>query len=124
MLDSELRERNKELYKLREENNRLKNKVTGFKSIKKSNKLVNFFTGVSTLSVFLWIIQLLKGSKLQQITKRISFEDHALIVLMKIRLGLLNKDIAYRFGVEPPIISKIYRQWLPGIGSAIKQLIT
>ena len=41
--------------------------------------------------------------------KTLSFEDHVLIVLMKLILGLLNKDISLRFGVPAGIISKIYR---------------
>lgn len=35
----------------------------------------------------------------------------------------MNKDLAYRFDVNPEILSKIYRNWLPQISSQLKKLI-
>ena len=46
-----------------------------------------------------------------------------LVVLMKLRIGLLNKDIAHRFGMQTSTISNIYRSWLPVISSSLQNLI-
>ncbi|KAK0135510.1 hypothetical protein N1851_028635 [Merluccius polli] len=43
----------------------------------------------------------------------LTLEDHLLAILMKLRLGLSNKDIAFRFNVTQCDISKILRSWLP-----------
>ncbi|XP_057310297.1 uncharacterized protein LOC130648274 [Hydractinia symbiolongicarpus] len=43
----------------------------------------------------------------------ISMKDHLLIILVELRLGLLNKDLAHRFGISFQKVSKIYRSWLP-----------
>ena len=121
-MESELRSRNEEIYKLREENTQLKNRVFGFKAIKSSTDMVHFFTGLGSLSVFLWLVQLLKG-KVKQIRKTVSIEDHVLMVLMKLRLGLLSRDIAYRFCYEASFVSKVYRKWLPGMASSLHNLL-
>ena len=121
MLDNELRERNKEIYKLKEENARLKDCTFGFNQIRTSNDRIKFFTGIPTLAIFLWIAKLVKSIK--RACSSFSVEDHILIVLMKLRLGLMNRDIAYRYGCKPAIISKVYRKWLPEIASRLQNLI-
>ena len=40
-------------------------------------------------------------------------EDHLLIVLMKLKLGLFNGDISIRCGMKTQLTSKIYRYYLP-----------
>lgn len=52
-----------------------------------------------------------------------SLEDHLLAILMKLRLGLSNKDIAHRFNVTECEISKILRSWLPVMSKVLKPLI-
>ena len=123
MLNQELLVRNQEIYQLREENERLKNqsKSFGFHCIKSDDWII-FFTGLPCIAVFLWILNLVKD-KVKSCHSRVSSEDHLLIVLMKLRLGLLNKDISQRFGVTENIVSKIFRSWLPKIAEKLKYLI-
>ena len=45
----------------------------------------------------------------------LSVEDHVLLIFMKLRLGLLQEDLAHRFGLELTIVSNVYRLWLPGL---------
>ena len=52
-----------------------------------------------------------------------SLENHLLVVLMKIRLGISNKDLGYRFLVTAETISKIYRHWLPILAKQLKNFI-
>ena len=35
-----------------------------------------------------------------------------LIVLMKLRLNLFDKDLAYRFGISQPIVSRYFMKWI------------
>ena len=42
---------------------------------------------------------------------------------MKLRLGLLHKDIAYRFNVGDYIISKVVRNWIKPLASSLQNLI-
>ena len=122
LLDKELRAKNAELCKLREENRKLKMRKFSFESLKGSKEKLNFYTGIPALSLFLWILDVIKG-KIKKCSANLPVEDHLLIVLMKLRLGLLNKDLAYRFGHEETVISKIYRVWLPGLSKCLKKLI-
>ena len=121
MLDNELRQCNKEISKLKEENARLKDCTFGFNQIRTSNDRIKFFTGIPTLPIFIWIANLMKSIK--KGCSSFTVEDHLLIVLMKLRLGLMNRDIAYSFGCKPTTISKIYRQWLPEVASRLQNLI-
>ena len=50
-------------------------------------------------------------------------ESHLLLVLMKIRLGVTNKDLAYRFRINYGMVSKIYRSWLVILSKALQPLI-
>ena len=38
--------------------------------------------------------------------------EHLLLVLMKLRLGLLHTDLAFRFGLELSDVSRIYSTWV------------
>ncbi|KAK6182408.1 hypothetical protein SNE40_010108 [Patella caerulea] len=42
---------------------------------------------------------------------------------MKLKLGLMNRDLAYRFDVPECTISKIYRLWLTVLAGYMKHLI-
>jgi len=39
--------------------------------------------------------------------------DYVLLVFMKLKLGILQEDLAHRFGHELTIVSNVYRLWLP-----------
>lgn len=42
---------------------------------------------------------------------------------MKLRLGLFNKDIAYRFGIKPFVVSRIFRNWIKVLAKELLFLI-
>ena len=78
--------------------------VFSFKIIEKSDKDVDFYTGLNNAKVFLWILNRVE-KRINIIHKKLSLPDHVLIVLMKIKLVLLHKDIGNRFNVKA---AKIY----------------
>ena len=76
---------------------------------------MTFFTGFNC-SRFIWLFNKVK-SNIKILHKKLSLEDHMLIVLIKIKLGLLNKDIAVRFDISTSRVSKIFTSLVPGIGA-------
>lgn len=114
-----------DIKKLKSENEELKTTLRktqfSFSSIKSKAVQVLFFTGLTSV-IFEWLINKLKDS-VEVVRDSMNLEDHLLAVLLKLRLGLSNKDIAFRFNVTECDISKILRSWLPAMSLALKPLI-
>ena len=66
--------------------------------IKEVKKLMNFYTGLPNNELFLWVLSLLDEKIFK--SSKLSKEEHLLLVLMKLKLGLLHTDLAFRFGLE------------------------
>ena len=117
----------RELKDAQEKNRRLEEELRktkfGYEFVKDSDEKVKFFTGLQTLQVFLWLLQIVKRNP---VTLRggLSWGDHLLLVLMKIRLGLTNRDIAYRFRLSFGSVSGILRSWLPLLSAIMRPLIS
>ena len=60
---------------------------------------MEFFTGVTSVQSFLWIVNLVRHN-IKKCSATLSKEDHILIVFINLRLGLLNNDIALRYGIQ------------------------
>ncbi|XP_056441445.1 uncharacterized protein LOC130391619 isoform X1 [Gadus chalcogrammus] len=116
----------RELYATQEENKHLKEQLKqskfGFDSIKDTNAKIIFFTGLQSLQMVMWLLDIVKRSTLV-LKGGLSWENHLLLVLMKVRLGLTNRDLAYRFGLPFSTVSKILRDWIPMLSSIVKPLI-
>ena len=52
-------------------------------------------------------------SSIKILNQKLSLEDHMLVVLVKLKLGLLNKDLAVRFDISTSKMSKIFRSLVP-----------
>ena len=68
---------------------------------------MTFFTGLNCFR-FIWLFNKVKSS-IKILHKKLSLEDHMLVLLMKLKLGLLNKDLAVRFNISTSTMSKIFR---------------
>ncbi len=106
---------------LEELNSTLRTTQLSFSSIKSKAVHVLFFTGLTSV-IFEWLIRKVKDS-VEVVRVSMNLEDHLLAILMKLRLGLSNKDIAFRFNVTECDISKILRSWLPVMSATLKPLI-
>ena len=62
-------------------------------------------------------------SSIKILHKKLSLEDHMLVVLMKLKLGLLNKDLAVRFDISTSRMSKIFRSLVPLVATHMTNLI-
>ena len=46
------------------------------------------------------------------------------MILMRLRLGLLEQDLTYRFGISQPSVSSILHNWLPILATRLSFLVT
>ncbi|XP_065654622.1 uncharacterized protein LOC136081249 [Hydra vulgaris] len=97
-----------------------------------NDKRMNFFTGISSIAIFNVIFGLLKPflpsirywrgpkhsrSKVKQLKsiskcKLLSHKEEFLMTLMRLRLGLLNEDIADRFDISKALCSNIFTTFI------------
>ena len=93
-----------------------------YAAIKNDVAKFQYMTGLPHPDVFDWILSLIMD-KVTLTCKQMTHESHLLLVLMKIRLGVTNKDLAYRFRINYGMVSKIYRSWLVILSKALQPLI-
>ena len=99
----------------------------------KSDQKMNFYTGISTIELFQAIFSLLKpfvpnikywqgpkrtqSHKFTRHTRNIKFKkltqrDEFLLTLMRLRLNILNEDLADRFGISSALCSRTCTTWI------------
>lgn len=93
--------------------------------IRGDDKRTKFYTGLTTFilfqTVFDFVVPLVQT--LQKMPGKLSLMDEFLMVLMKLRLGLLNEDLGYRFGVSNSTVSRIFHKWLESMYCRLKPCI-
>ena len=82
---------------------------------------MNFYIVLPSNELFSWILSLLDEKIFK--SSKLSKEEHLLLVLMKLKLGLLHTDLAFRFGLELCDVSRIYIKWVKALSRAMKFLI-
>ena len=111
---------------LQKQNNQLKRRINACnaKTLLTSDDRCNFYTGIAKLSVFYTLLNIISPYvKVQSRKTLLKNVDRFLLVLMRLRLGLTIKDLAYRFGVAPSGIGKICKEWLPVMARELGVLI-
>ena len=120
--------------KHRQEIFKIRNIIFSWNQIKTDRKML-FYTGLPSKSAFNTVFSLIepslpnmsywRGTKrylasrskvkrkyVKFSTKKLSFKDEFLLTLMRLRLGLLNEDLADRFGITPSICSNTFTTWI------------
>ncbi|XP_062583089.1 uncharacterized protein LOC134244859 [Saccostrea cucullata] len=114
-------------------------------TVLKSNKSVRFHTGLPSLSAFhtiykviepkikktkYWrgpkhVFHTLKHKVLKKSGPRrfLSLKEEMALTVMKLRLGLLNEDLATRFNISAPHISKIFTTWIKILSKFLGTLV-
>ena len=82
---------------------------------------MNFCTDLPNNELFLWVLSLLNEKIFK--SSKLSKEEHLLLVLMKLKLDLLQTDLAFCFGLELCDVSRIYSKWVKALPRTIKFLI-
>ena len=108
--------------KLLDKSKQTEREVMDFDNIKNDDKTLNVLTGVSNVHLFKWLLSLVKPN-VELTTKSITHENHALLVLMKLRHGYVNKDLALRFNTNVTNISNIFRTYLKALSDILKNFI-
>lgn len=108
---------------LQEVTKKLDSCILNEESFTKSDERVKFYTGLPNFfilkSVFELITEKMDFSLLSSLTP---FQEF-LVVLIRLRLNLLEQDLAYRFCVTQPKISTILSNWLPAMANRLRSFI-
>ena len=75
-----------------------------------NEKLVTFYTGVSSYAILIAIFQFLESVIPHSRNKKVSTFDAYIMALMKLRLNVRNQDLAYRFGISQMTISRMLKE--------------
>ena len=93
-----------------------------FDNIKNDDKTLNFLTFISNIHLFQWLLPLIK-TNVELTSKSITYENHLLLVLMKLRHGYVNKDLAFRFNTNFTNISNIFRTYWKALSGILRNFI-
>lgn len=55
-------------------------------------------------------------SNWKPVTSSLDYFEQLMLVLIKLRLGLLNEDLSYRFKIGKGTVSCIFREWIARMG--------
>lgn len=113
-------------------------------TVMKSDAKIKFYTGFPNITSFNVIYQsilphlhkvhywkgpkrlcnpLKQKNKFSRNLRTLSPKEEMIMCLMKLRLGLLNEDIADRFGVSATHVSNVLTTWLKLLGSVLGTLV-
>jgi len=88
-----------------------------------SDDNVNFYTGIPKLQIFLALLAVLKDALPKKRFRSISFPDQILLVLMRLRLGLLFQDLAQRFFIKESMARQISDFWIPTMSKKLDMVL-
>lgn len=92
-----------------------------YNSVKGDDEQLQFLTGLHWL-VFDWLVSQVTA-KIDRVLPELVPRDHILMILMKLKLGLCDTDLAYRFGIPEDSVTRICQTWLPALAALLKPLI-
>ena len=93
-------------------------------SLKGDDEKVRFYTGLPNYEVFEKLYQLLEPLLSKDDKKStISLFDELLMVLVKLRLGVPNEDLGYRFHVSSSWVSVVFHKWITLMSVELKCLV-
>ncbi|XP_064472488.1 uncharacterized protein LOC135386945 [Ornithodoros turicata] len=96
---------------------------TTTKQVLKNDQSVKFHTGVVSKDMFYAILNFILSFWCPNIGTHLEPQEQFLIVLMRLRLGLLTDDLACRFGVSSSCVSAIFHAWLNELAQNLERLI-
>ena len=82
------------------------------KDLNGDDEKVNFYTGLPTYATLMAIFNFVSTHIPLSSSASLANFQQFLIVLMKLRLNLFDKDLAYCFGISQPSVSRFFRKWI------------
>ena len=93
-----------------------------FDNFKNDDKTLSFLTGILNVQLFKWLLCLIKPN-VELASKSVTYENHLLIVLMKLRHGYINKDLERRCNRNVTNISNMFRTYLKALSDILKNFV-
>ncbi|XP_055012317.1 uncharacterized protein LOC129409755 isoform X2 [Boleophthalmus pectinirostris] len=116
-----------EAQQLRTDNEKLRNSLQSdfsklsYRFLKWDAKQIRFLTGLPSVA-FDWLLSRIEYNVIR-VHPEFKAEDHLLIVLMKLKMGLCDDDLGYRFRMSGEIITAICQTWIPTLAVLLSPLI-
>lgn len=135
-----------EVDRLRDENQLLFSRMLCLRNVKGNDRLMQFYTNLPNFEVFDSVCEYLRSrvasgncnftrvhfdtvnQHSEQVSDRrgsvcrMSFEDEFFLVLVKLKTGRLNEDLAYQFGISVGLVSNMFTKWLFFLESELRCL--
>ena len=87
------------------------------------NKKNLYYTGLPSYALFYSLFEILAPYAKNEYTQSCSLPNQFLLILSKLRLGLANRDLAYRLNITEPDVSTILHNWMDLMYRELRQLI-
>lgn len=91
--------------------------------VMQSDKTFKFYTGLVSAAIFRALLQSVLSIWAPPHRTCLDAEQQLLLVLMRLRLGLLTTDLACRFGISVGSVSGIFHSWLDVLAINFKKFI-
>ena len=73
-----------------------------YKSVVEDENKLYFYTGIPAVAIFDLFFDFVENSINQSDISKLAKKETFSMILMRLRLGLLEEDLAYRFGISQP----------------------
>jgi hypothetical protein len=97
--------------------------------IRNSEESIQFYTGLQNYESFKALYESLVDFGIDSVKEtrgpkaKLRLVDEFLMVLMRLRLGLLVKDLEYRFKIAASSVSRIFNKWITFMEKVMKPLV-
>ena len=124
-LESELLRVRKENQVLKDKVQELSGRVLGVDGFTNRPSVVKLYTGLGSMNIFMWLLSVVLSCTNFVVPKckGLGAADQLLLVLTKIKLGLLHGDLAVRTGTTCSVVSRVFLAWVPVLSKVLKQFI-
>ena len=82
-----------------------------------------FYTGLPSFEIFDSVFDFVENYISQTSCSKLTKKQEFILVLMRLRLGLLEQDLAYRFQISQPTVSRIIHKWITVMSARLSYLI-
>ena len=84
---------------------------------------VHYYTGLPEVKILSTVFSYVSKPLSAHGHSKLSLFQQFILVLMKLRLNLAHQDLAYRFGISPATVTKIFEKWIQVMFVRLRPLI-